>query len=215
MVRAATWLHFGSGAAARPRVSTTVTSIPRHARSIASVSPTGPAPTISTSGSVIAGIDRAWCGRLYLRTWFSSFRLGAGIFDDGGPAIDLGLDEGGKTVRRRTRQRLQRNRGEFFARCRIGHQLSDLRGQWVDDRRGTPAGATTPCHATSSKPGSPASASVGISGATATRLGVVTPSTLTLPSLICGRAGCRSTTMNGICPAITSSIAGTLPRYGT
>src|SRR5450755_4530001 len=127
MVRAATWLHFGSGAAARPRVSTTVTSI-------ASVSPTGLAPTISTSGSVIAGIDRAWCGRLYLRTWFSSFRLGARIFDDGGPAIDLGLDEGRKTVRRRTRQRLQRNRGEFFARCRIGHQLSDLRGQWVDDR---------------------------------------------------------------------------------
>src|SRR3984893_10567858 len=64
MVRAATWLHFGSGGAARPRVSIMQTSIPRYARSIASVSPTGPAPTISTSGSVISGIDRAWCGRL-------------------------------------------------------------------------------------------------------------------------------------------------------
>jgi hypothetical protein len=29
--------------------------MPRHARSIASVSPTGPAPTISTSISVISG----------------------------------------------------------------------------------------------------------------------------------------------------------------
>src|SRR6202171_627897 len=134
MVRAATWLHFGSGGAARPRVSIMQTSIPRHARSIASVSPTGPAPTISTSGSVISGIDRAWCGRLYVRTWFSSFRLGARIFDDGGPPIDLGLDEGRKTVRRRPRQRLQCNHGEFFARCRIGHQLCNLRGQWVDDR---------------------------------------------------------------------------------
>ena len=39
MVRAATWLHFGSGGAARARVSATVTSMPRHARSIASVKP--------------------------------------------------------------------------------------------------------------------------------------------------------------------------------
>src|SRR5664279_5493621 len=42
---------------ARARVSTMVTSMPRHARSIASVSPTGPAPTISTSDSVMAAIS--------------------------------------------------------------------------------------------------------------------------------------------------------------
>src|SRR5450756_3062003 len=60
MVRAATWLHFGSGGAARARVSTTVTPIPRHARSIASLSPTGPAPTIRTSNSVTSAMDRAW-----------------------------------------------------------------------------------------------------------------------------------------------------------
>src|ERR1700730_18810296 len=111
MVRAATWLHFGSGGAARPRVSIMQTSIPRHARSIASVSPTGPAPTISTSGSVISGIDRAWCGRLYLWTWFSSFRLGARIFDDVGPAIDLGPDEGRKLIRGATRPRHQCHSG--------------------------------------------------------------------------------------------------------
>ena len=37
----------------------------------------------------------------------------------------------------------------------------------------------------------------------------------TLRSRICGSAGCRSTTMKAMWPAITSSIAGTLPRYGT
>ena len=40
-----------------------------------------------------------------------------------------------------------------------------------------------------SKPGRPASAKVGISGAAATRLDVVTPRTLTLPSRICCSAG--------------------------
>ena len=40
-----------------------------------------------------------------------------------------------------------------------------------------------------SKPGKPASASVGIPGAAAIRFSVVTPSALTLPSLICGNAG--------------------------
>src|SRR5262249_13753655 len=49
---------------------------------------------------------------------------------------------------------------------------------------------------------------VGMSGAAATRFGVVTPSTRTLPSLICCSAGCRSTIMKGMWPAITSSIAG-------
>src|ERR1700730_6096790 len=98
MVRAATWLHFGSGGAARARVSTTVTSIPRQARSIASVSPTGPAPTISTSGSIMS--DIAWRGELDGKHR-RSFELRAGILDDASPAIHLGLNESRKTIRRR------------------------------------------------------------------------------------------------------------------
>src|SRR5471032_1792048 len=100
MVRAATWLHLGSGGAARGRVSTTVTSMPRHARSIASVSPTGPAPTISTSLSVMAGMNGHACGKLQ---HVSSFQLDARILDNDRPAIDFALYIGCKTVRRRAR----------------------------------------------------------------------------------------------------------------
>src|SRR5258707_1910793 len=107
MVRAATWLHFGSGGAAGARVSTTVTSIPRHARSIASVSPTGPAPTIRTSDSDIADTEEALHGESYRRHFLfllsALFDFGAGIFDDDRPAIDFGLDVSRKTVRCRWR----------------------------------------------------------------------------------------------------------------
>src|SRR5262245_17653886 len=46
--RAETWLHLTFGGSPARRVSVTVTSTPREASSIASVSPTGPAPTINT-----------------------------------------------------------------------------------------------------------------------------------------------------------------------
>src|SRR5665213_3067088 len=114
MVRAATWLHFGSGGAARARVSTIVTSMPRQARSIASVNPTGPAPTISTSNSVISGRASQRESRECLPgAWLASFRLGAGIFDDRGPSIHLGLHVFSKTVRCRWRQRFQRQQLEL------------------------------------------------------------------------------------------------------
>src|SRR5262245_3010544 len=44
--RAETWLHLTFGGSPARRVSVTVTSTPCEASSIASVSPTGPAPTI-------------------------------------------------------------------------------------------------------------------------------------------------------------------------
>src|SRR5258708_7967454 len=125
MVRAATWLHLGSGGTARARVSTTVTLIPRHARSIASVRPTGPAPDINTSDSVISGMNRTLVPEVLARTRFSSFQLGARILDDVSPTVDLGPDVSCETVRRRPAPRLQRNRREPVARCRIGNQLAD------------------------------------------------------------------------------------------
>src|SRR5258708_39534626 len=140
MVRAATWLHLGSGGTARARVSTTVTSIPRHARSIASVRPTGPAPDINTSDSVISGMNRAFVPEASPRTWFSSFQFDARILDNRRPAIDLGPDISRKTVRRRPGQGLQRNRREPVARCGIGNQLSDLPSQLIDDRPGHAGG---------------------------------------------------------------------------
>src|ERR1700761_1619778 len=115
MVRAATWLHFGSGGAARARVSATVTLMPRQARSIASVRPTGPAPTISTSHSLNSDIasrtSRKDPGRR--RLW--SFQLGARSLDDGGPPVDFALHVSRKAVRCRVRQRLQRDQPELVA----------------------------------------------------------------------------------------------------
>ena len=49
MVREATWLHFTLGGSLYARSSAMVTRTPRPARSMASVRPTGPAPTMSTS----------------------------------------------------------------------------------------------------------------------------------------------------------------------
>src|SRR3954453_20473761 len=100
MVRAATWLHFGSGDAAGARVSTTLTSMPRHARSIASVSPTGPAPTISTLVSFMSRTGRSLAGEpLEETSWYLLFEFGAGVLDDGVPALDFGRDVSRKTVR--------------------------------------------------------------------------------------------------------------------
>ena len=48
MERAPIWPHFTFGGSSGGRRSATTTSIPRQARSMASVSPTGPPPTIST-----------------------------------------------------------------------------------------------------------------------------------------------------------------------
>jgi hypothetical protein len=49
-------LHLTLGNSPAWRISVTVTSMPREARSRASVSPTGPPPTISTLVSMDAGI---------------------------------------------------------------------------------------------------------------------------------------------------------------
>ena len=113
-----------------------------------------------------------------------SFELGAGILDDHGPALDFGLDVSGKTVRRRCRQRLQRKRRQLLPRRGIGHQLCRSarpahRRSAAACRPAPPRPARRPAHSRAARP----SASVGISGAAATRFGVVTPSTLTLPSL--------------------------------
>src|SRR5262249_18548084 len=54
---------------------------------------------------------------------------------------------------------------------------------------GVRAGATTIPHPAASKPGTPSSASGGISGVAGKRAAEVTPSNGTLPALICGRAG--------------------------
>jgi hypothetical protein len=51
---------------------------------------------------------------------------------------------------------------------------------------GIPPGAATDCQAAQSKPGTPTSASGGMSGAAAARCAVVTPSARTLPAWISG-----------------------------
>src|SRR5450631_3982283 len=48
MVRALTWLHLTLGGSPGARVSSTTTWMPRQARSIATVNPTGPPPAINT-----------------------------------------------------------------------------------------------------------------------------------------------------------------------
>src|SRR5580693_7958258 len=61
IVRAAMWLHFTLGGSSWARCSTTVTSMPRQARSMARVVPTGPAPMIRTEEEW-RGISGGACG---------------------------------------------------------------------------------------------------------------------------------------------------------
>src|SRR5262249_52755603 len=81
MDRAEIWLHLTSGGAFAARRSATITSTPSHARSIASVRPTGPAPTISTC---VSGMRRSR----------SIDSCNLGVVDDLGPARNLRLDPG-------------------------------------------------------------------------------------------------------------------------
>src|SRR5258706_435695 len=80
---------------------------------------------------------------------------------------------------------------------------------------GVPAGAWIDSQVATSKPGTPDSAMVGISGAPARRLPVETASAFNLPS----RARLIAEPIPGIIivmrPPITSATAGALPLYGT
>jgi hypothetical protein len=73
------------------------------------------------------------------------------------------------------------------------------------------AGATIIDQATASKPGTPASAIGGISGAAGQRVSEDTPSATNLLSLIGGSEGTGSENISGTCPARTSVVAGALP----
>ena len=64
MDRAEMWFVLIRGGSPAPRRSTTMTSMPRWARSKASVRPTGPAPTIKTSVSL-------WQSKVRLQNYFS------------------------------------------------------------------------------------------------------------------------------------------------
>src|SRR5579863_4345137 len=68
-----TELHLTAGGSPAARASTTTTSTPRHARSIASVKPTGPAPITITFDSVMFA-----CSELYVyRTVYQRDRAGS------------------------------------------------------------------------------------------------------------------------------------------
>ncbi len=79
---------------------------------------------------------------------------------------------------------------------------------------GVPAGAKTPCHEPTSKPGSPDSVSVGTSGAISDRFAVVTASALSLPALASGHAVVMLSKVIVTWPPTTSCSAGGLPLYG-
>ena len=66
-----------------------------------------------------------------------------------------------------------------------------------------------------SKPGSPASAIVGSSGASFERCAVVTASAFSLPALTCAIALARLSNMNCVSPASSACVAGAPPLYGT
>src|ERR1044072_1344750 len=76
---------------------------------------------------------------------------------------------------------------------------------------GVPAGATSPCQVVASKPARPSSATVGISGSTAVRAGVVTASGRTNPSLTWPTTEAAVANIIWTCPAITSCSAGAAP----
>ena len=78
-----------------------------------------------------------------------------------------------------------------FARLRQRHDGFEFGMQFVDDRLGVAAGATTICHAAALKPGTPSSAIGARSGMAAARVFVVTPSARILPALISGTEDCK------------------------
>ncbi|KAG0917341.1 hypothetical protein G6F32_016461 [Rhizopus arrhizus] len=77
---------------------------------------------------------------------------------------------------------------------------------------GVPAGAKRPNQAATSKPSTPDSAMVGISGAKGTRAAVVTARPVSLPARTCGSSGGRLSKMESTCPPSKSATAGPLPR---
>src|ERR1700676_4427401 len=76
------------------------------------------------------------------------------------------------------------------------------------------AGTKKPNHENTSKPGTPDSAMVGISGTTATRSLVVTASPRRLPPFTCGRIEGMLSKMTSTRQGIGSWSAGAPPRYG-
>src|SRR5262245_57270807 len=80
--------------------------------------------------------------------------------------------------------------------------------------RGVLGGATTPYHATASKPGS-VSAMAGTSGSDAMRLPAATASSLSWPPFTSGSDTPRLSNMISTLPPTRSCRAGAEPRYGT
>src|SRR5438105_12386471 len=80
--------------------------------------------------------------------------------------------------------------------------------------RGVPAGARRPNQVSTSKPGSPDSATVGNSAALATRCALVTATPRSLPLRACGNATGRFANMNEVCPARRSVMAGASDALG-
>ena len=91
--------------------------------------------------------------------------------------------------------------------------ISDANFATVD--AGTPDGAHMSSHPTASKPGRPASAKVGMSGAAGIRVVELTPSARTLPSAIWDSAVPVSTNITETWPARTSLKPSGAPRYAT
>ncbi len=79
---------------------------------------------------------------------------------------------------------------------------------------GVPAGANTPYHVDISSPGKPASASVGTSGSSGERLGVITASGRSLPPLIWPIDDDVVSNISCALPAMRSRCAWLLPLYG-
>jgi len=77
---------------------------------------------------------------------------------------------------------------------------------------GKPRGATTPIQ-TASKPCLPSSASVGVSGSTASRRVPVMASGRSLPARICGNKGATPSSRTSTSPLMTAMVAAG-PLYG-
>src|SRR3954465_1053118 len=80
---------------------------------------------------------------------------------------------------------------------------------------GVPAGPASVNHVYDSNPGRPDSAIVGISGTTALRFTLDTPSARMRPDLTCGSSDGIEPNMTSTCPPINSGTVNALPLYGT
>ena len=163
--------------------------------------------------SIIGAVTRGGVMRRPLETLSVSLDFGAGVAHDLAPLGGLGRKPGsecfGVVVKTSAPSVATRSRasGELIAFTRSALTR-------VTIGLGVPVGATTPHHWLVSKPLTPASCKLGVSGKAKKRSGVVTARARNFPAFTLGNADATDTNAKLAWPPRSSVSAGPAPLYG-